>query len=222
MFLRNSLKKEAIRTQDKENWATCKRIRNSTTKLIAEAKAEFYQTRLESNAKNPKEIWKTINNLMNRKDSKSTINEMTFDNKKVSDPQEIANRLNEHFASVGTRLASKLPEDSKHFEDYIKPARTTFDLKPTNEKAVFSILTNMSASKATGLDNVSCRLIKEAAPIIAKSLNKLFNKSIETNIFPSEWKLAKVAPIHKNNERGDPNNYRPISVIGAIGKVLRE
>ena len=49
---------------------------------------------------------------MNRKDSKSTINEMTFDNKKVSDPQEIANRLNEHFASVGTRLASKLPEDS--------------------------------------------------------------------------------------------------------------
>ena len=185
MFLRNSLKKEAIRTQDKENWATCKRIRNSTTKLIAEAKAEFYQTRLESNAKNPKEIWKTINNLMNRKDSKSTINEMTFDNKKVSDPEEIANRLNEHFASVGTRLASKLPEDSKHFEDYIKPARTTFDLKPINEKAVFSILTNMSASKATGLD-VSCRLIKEAAPIIAKSLNKLFNKSIETNIFPSE------------------------------------
>ena len=133
---------------------------------------------------------------------------MTFDNKKVSDPQEIANRLNEHFASVGTRLASKLPEDSKHFEDYIKPARTTFDLKPTNEKAVFSILTNMSASKATGLDNVSCRLIKEAAPIIAKSLNKLFNKSIETNIFPSEWKLAKVTPIHKNNERGDPNNYQ--------------
>ena len=125
MFLRNSLKKEAIRTQDKENWATYKRIRNSATKLSAEAKAEFYQTRLESNAKNPKEIWKTINNLLSRKDSKSTINEMTFDNKKISDHQEIANRLNEHFASVGTRLASKLPEDSKHFEDYIKSARTT-------------------------------------------------------------------------------------------------
>ena len=114
---------QATLAKDKENWATYKRIRNSTTKLIAEAKAEFYQTRLESNAKNPKEIWKTINNLMNRKDSKSTIIKMTFDNKKVSDPQEIANRLNEHFASVGTRLASKLPEDSKHFEDYIKPAR---------------------------------------------------------------------------------------------------
>ena len=53
-----------------------------------------------------------------------------------------------------------------------------------------------------------------------KSLNKLFNISIETNIFPSEWKLAKVTPIHKNKERDDPNNYRPISVIGAIAKVF--
>ena len=76
----------------------------------------------------------------------------------------------------------------------------------------------MSVSKATGLDNISCRLTKEAAPIIAKSLNKLFNISVETNIFPSEWKVAKVTPFHKSNERGDPNNYRPISVIGAIAK----
>ena len=96
---------------------------------------------------------------------------MTFDNKKVSDPQEIANRLNEHFASVGTRLASKLPEDSKHFRDYIKPARTTFDLKPTNEKAVFSILTNMSASKATGLDNISLCLSLSLSLCLCLSLS---------------------------------------------------
>ena len=103
----------------KKSWATYKRIRNSTKEPIAEAKAELYQTRLESNAKNPKEIWKIINGLINCKDSKSTINEMTFDNKKISDPQEIANRLNEHFARVGTKLASKLLEDSKHILNII-------------------------------------------------------------------------------------------------------
>ena len=127
MFLRNSLKKEAIRTQNRESWTTYKRIRN-LTKLIAEAKAEFYQTRLESIARNPKEICKTINDLINRKDSNSTINEITFDNKKLN--KWPLRTLNEHFANVGTKFASKLPEDSKHFEEYIKPARTTFDLKP--------------------------------------------------------------------------------------------
>ena len=120
MFLRNSLKKEAIRTNDKDKWVSYKRIKNLTTKLIKDAKSEYFQTRLESNAKNPKVIWKTINDLMNCKNNEPTINEMTFNNNKVSDPQVIASRLNEHFASVGTKLTAKLPRISKYFEEYIK------------------------------------------------------------------------------------------------------
>ena len=93
--------------------------------------------RKESNANNPKEIWKTINELMNRKTNEPIINEITFDNNKVRDPHKIASRLNEHFTSVGTKLNSKLPRTSFErgtFEEYIKCAHTTFDLKSTNRK----------------------------------------------------------------------------------------
>ena len=52
-----------------------------------------------------------------------------------------------------------------------------------------------SLNKATGLDNISCRLLKEAGPIIATSLACIINKTVDTGLFPSLWKMAKVFPL---------------------------
>ena len=48
----------------------------------------------------------------------------------------------------------------------------------------------------------------------------MFNKSIVSGTFPSEWKHAKVIPVHKGKERDDMINYRPISLISAIAKIF--
>ena len=66
----------------------------------------------------------------------------------------------------------------------------------------------------------SCRLLKMAGNIIAPSLTQIFIKSINTGIFPTEWKLARVTPIFKKVKRDDPNNYRPISVIPTVAKIF--
>ena len=80
-------------------------------------------------------------------------------------------------------------------------------------------LKKLSPHKATGLDNISCRLLKEAAPIISDSLTVIINKSIDTGFFPSKWKIAKVFSLYKAENRTDPQNYRPISVLPAISKI---
>ena len=77
----------------------------------------------------------------------------------------------------------------------------------------------MSTKKATGLDNLSPRLVKEAAPIISESLAIIFNKTIDTGLFPTKLKTAKVTPVHKANDKDNVNNYRPISVISTVAKV---
>ena len=67
----------------------------------------------------------------------------------------------------------------------------------------------LPTNKATGLDKIPCRLVKLASPFIADSLCNIFNMSIISGIFPLEWKVAKVIPIHKDNEKDELNNYRP-------------
>ena len=62
--------------------------------------------------------------------------------------------------------------------------------------------------------------MKVAALVLAESLCKIFNKSVKICTFPSEWKSAKVFPVHKKDDKSNPNNYRPISVLPAVGKVF--
>ena len=61
-----------------------------------------------------------------------------------------------------------------------------------------------------------------AASIVSRSLTAIFAKSIETGIFPDEWKLARVSPIFKKDKRDDPNNYQPISVIPTVAKIFEK
>ena len=79
----------------------------------------------------------------------------------------------------------------------------------------------LSIKKATGLDGISSKHIKISAPVIVSSITKIFNSSISTGIFPDEWKLARVTPVHKNGSPSDVNNYRPISIIPIIENSLK-
>ena len=85
-----------------------------------------------------------------------------------------------------------------------------------NQKANWAI----PSSKATGVDGVSARILKIAAPAIAPSLTKLISICIERGTFPTAWKQAKVTLIHKPKRKSDKNNYRPISVLPVLSKVF--
>ena len=72
---------------------------------------------------------------------------------------------------------------------------------------------------ASGLVNISARLLKEAAPIVTHSLTVLINLSITTGIFPDAWKQARISHVFKEGLKSDPNNYRPISVLPVVSKL---
>ena len=81
------------------------------------------------------------------------------------------------------------------------------------------LLLQLDDSKSS---NLPIKLIKLAAPVIAPHLVHIFNISFSTGKFPSLMKLAKVIPIFKAGSKLDVNNYRPISLLPILSKLLEK
>ena len=62
--------------------------------------------------------------------------------------------------------------------------------------------------------------MKDAAPVTAKPITYLVNLTISTGLIPAEWKDARVTPIFKSGARNDVNNYRPISVLPPVSRIM--
>ena len=69
------------------------------------------------------------------------------------------------------------------------------------------MLCALDEKKAVGPDGLSARFLKEIADEITVPLTKLFNKSLETGVFPSDWKHCNVTPVHKSCPRVSPGNF---------------
>ena len=84
------------------------------------------------------------------------------------------------------------------------------------------MLTKLNTNKSAGAYFIGPKLLKMSAEVIFKPITHLINTSIKTGIFPSLFKIAKVCPIFKKGDKSDPNNYRPISVLPTLSKLLEK
>ena len=87
---------------------------------------------------------------------------------------------------------------------------------------MISVLKKLLNGKATGIDGIPNRVLKDSAELIAPFLTDLFNFSINTKTYPGEFKTAKVAPVFKKGDKADLNNYRPISVLPTVARVFEK
>ena len=97
-----------------------------------------------------------------------------------------------------------------------------FSIPPITTDFVLQELKHMPSTKATGLDDISIDVLKLAAPEIVSSITYICNLSLKTATFPAKWKEAKVTPPHKGGSRHDCSNYRPISVVLILSKILEK
>ena len=92
-----------------------------------------------------------------------------------------------------------------------------------NEDIVLDLLLSLDTSKASGPDGISAKMLKNTATSIYRSVTKIFNQSISTGQVPSGWKSSLVVPVPKTSDHlQNPNNYRPISLLSILSKVLEK
>ena len=102
------------------------------------------------------------------------------------------------------------------------PLRTDQTLSDVtiNVNEISECLNVLDTSKACGPDGIPSRLLKECHQQIAPSLYDVFNHSLVSGRVPSEWKSANITPIHKKKQKEPAENYRPISLLPIISKVM--
>ena len=116
-----------------------------------------------------------------------------------------------------TDLHDDIAENIRNLVNEKVNRNTLFALPQMSTDFVLKQLGSMSKSKSTGLDGIGANTLKLAAPAIADSITYICNLSIKTKSFPEKWKKAKVRPIFNKG-----NNYRPISVLPILSKILEK
>ena len=208
-----------------------KQARNATLNLIRRKKKEYYEGKLKQNIGRPKELWKTLKSLgLPHKTAVSSNICLEENEKVVFETQSNANIFKTFFSSLANNLVSKLPDASKKFgldsvKSYYKKLKLgdkKLQFEPINTEFILKILKNIDTSKAAGIDKISGRFLKDGASILSIPIAQICNLSISSSSFPQKCKIAKLKPLHKKGSKTDPKNYRPISLLPLVSKVIEK
>ena len=219
MKKRDRLFRLAQRRQTTKDWDNWRQQRNFVTSLNRQQRNNHIQSmasQLLSQKHDPFKYHRTLQTLIGRKKGLIIPPLDGPNGETITDEQQKADLLNDTFASQ-TQLPEtpNLPDPSNTVP---VPALSHIT---ANENEVLKLLNSLDLHKATGPDKLPAKILKMSALLIYQPLTKLFNKSLRTATFPDIWKIANITPIYKNKgSASNPTNYRPISLLSCLSKIL--
>ena len=227
---RDKLLKKARNTNEIEDWNLYTHSKCKIVKLIKKTKRNFFREKIDQNKGNPKGIWNALKNLSGTSKTRTQIKELETGNGTVCDEKSIANELNSYFTNILEQLGNDQLSDDTAFDDsklreFISSRLNTdrtFVIPEITPQQVTDIIGKISVNKATGHDGISAKVLKHIIPAFINPLCRLLNLSITTNTFPDQWKVGQVTPLHKGGKQSERNNYRPISVLPILSKILEK
>ena len=153
------------------------------------------------------------------------IDSLKIDNLQKYSPSEITNGFCTHFASVGKTYAENVANSSVPVETYIDKIKNSGDslyMQPTDPAEIKALILLLPSKTSSGFDDISNILLKQIHASILTPLTIIFNKSMNIGIFPDLMKRADITPLHKSKLECDTNNYRPISLLLTMSKILEK
>ena len=174
---------------------------------------------------NPRSFWKIIKRVYPIKSSTNVSGQsFDLDGERTVDAVKICEAFSNFFASVAVnlkRVAFQLRDFTWRSPLGITcKTNSLFKFRPVSSLEVFKILNSTKCAKSTGIDGIPPRLLRDAAIVIASPLAHIINLSMKLGQIPPEWKSAKIIPIYKAGAKSDLGNYRPISILPVVSKVI--
>ena len=202
---RNYLHRQLCREPDDETLRNRHRCaRREARKLERKLKNQYFQSLCNSNS--PRLLWRAINTVTGRQ-RENTSTKASLD------------ELSSTFAAV-------VHDDQRPGElpiHYGPPRETCFSaFLPVTQDDVFALLCSVDANKATGSDGLPGKILKNCASSLAPSLTLIFNASLQVGVVPSVYKQSNISPLFKSGDRSKASNYRPVSLLPIVSRLLEK
>ena len=223
---RNDLKRYSLFTRDPEVFNKYKILRNQIKNEVKNEKLTYYKSRLSSGNVTSRQVWNTAFEILaNRKDL--SPRQLVTDNGLISSPQEMAGAFNQVFLSKVRRILNGL--DINITVDPLVRLRTwldtnnkhtpNFSFQPINVRDLRRLMKRMKGGRSSGIDEIDSYSLKIAAPLIEDTLVHLVNLALADG-YPSIWKYQLIHPLYKKGDKTKGENYRPVSHIPEISKLV--
>ena len=194
-------------------------------KVIKEQKSRYYKNKISQCSGDLKKTWEIINQLRGK--SKRAIKpHFSVDGVIVLQRRVIANKFNEYFASIASKLNENVKQDdiinngNDSFKQFMPPSTLqTIFLADCTEDEVRKIISQLQNGKSS---DFPIKVIKKLSPILTPVLTAQFNNLMAEGIFPSILKIGKITPVYKKDDEQLIENYRPISTLPIFGKIFEK
>ena len=196
------------------------------TKLKCSAKKLYYESKCEEYKSNTKKLWKVINEICSKNNDKtSAIDYLKIENLHEYNADKISNHFGKYFSGVGKVFAMKIPDPKKPINRYLSVIdrnHSTLMLAPVTEREIVKIINKLPAKHSSGYDNISNVLLIKLNNVLSPIICKLCNMSLSTSTFPDVMKIAEAVPLYRSKSPHEECNYRPISLLTTISKILEK
>ena len=193
-------------------------IRGAKTKHF---KNKFNDCRGDSGA-----TWKVVEDMIPGLRNKSK-------NTHFDEPLQKAEEFNNYFANVGENAFKKSQEGvinnvattTHEINNYINqslPNIPSFRPQPVDVNTITLTFKGLRKTNACGSDGIPYTYLKDALPVLVFYITIIVNTSIVTGLYPKLWKHPLVAPLYKSGNVEEVGNYRPISLLPILSKILEK
>lgn len=197
------------------------KIRNKVHKVLETKRNAYYIKQINSNFKNIKKVYDVVNQMLGRVTlSIDAAILKAFDAQGLSS-KDIANNFANNFdksvKSIIPNCKIKLTnqKDTQSLASSIRFQKST-------PSSVHKIIKNLNSRKAPGPDNIAISDVKLIGEHISPTISDLINCSVKTGKYPDKLKVGCVRPVHKKGKRNDYTNYRPITLLSSIDKIVEK
>lgn len=203
-------------------------------KRIKQDKQQFYTKKLENSQNDKNTMWDVIKDLTGQKNNKGNIDQTIKDSFQKTTIKETCDLFNETFNKQIPELKKTYYErvksitSGKFYSDVYKKNKKEYSFNKSmfipnpTEPEIKLIITETKNTKSAGIDDISTYHIKETKDTITKAICILIDKMIEEEKWPDFLKTQVLRPLHKKGVKTDINNYRPISLLSIINKIIEK